>query len=609
MKQQSNSKIHYPILILFILIVFTANPHLYAQNRWFEDRAMNYKINVPVNYQTNQLIDGTDKIQVFVSPDQNLVIRIRSFKLNQPITELQLQSVFEQNIINGAIRIMDEQSNLNGLPARWSGYSWLYNNVSTILTNYYIVRPDFAYVVWSICAENMPDQKTAELSNILGSFTLINGHPQTPVIAQPPNQSGSSIAPQANTNSLNHQQSASTNQSVSAQTTNTSNHSSSRSGIDVFAIGIGTGITTDLQITNPTTTIPPSSPMIHAVFNYNGHANGQNFEVKWFSKTHNCLIIEDSYLPAINGKNQIHSSIENSSIPWPVGEYRAELWMNGENISGRNFAVGTPSTNGSLLGKCWTDGKGNNQTKSLGGKYYSLDLNTVKDNDLFEVKVTSGSLQFVTIHYRNSSGVWYTAYKGPNTKFRVGDLLNGKRNLFTHLIINVNAEHEKYLSVACYADIVLNPGGQAPPVTQMQQQTTNTPAKTTSSSSGKVSQIILDNTNNTYDFDSGRVCSIKDNPEPDVINEPWCTALPALCGNWAKTGKSRMEDVTTAPTSGFISDGKSFVDCQECPVNEVLVFKNKEGRLGKLMIIKDEKTQTANGCQHRITCLVEFPAF
>lgn len=597
------------ICALFLIFIF-GNKSLFAQNRWIEDRAMNFKINVPSNYQTNQLMDGTDKVHAFVSPDQNLVVRVRAFKLNQGITDVQLQSIFESNIIKGAVKLIDEASDLNGLPARWCGYSWLYNNVSTVLTNYYIVRPDYAYVVWAICAENMVDQKTTEMSNILGSFTLINGHPQNVPITQTQN-----LPLNTKTNqSIPVDQSPQTNTQINNSADPSLSHTgSSSSGIDVFAIGIGLGVDSDLKVTNPVTTIPPSAKAIHAVFNYKGNANGQNFQVKWHSVTHDCLVIEDSFFPIVNGKNQVHSSIENGGKAWPLGDYRTELWLNNERINGRNFSIGTQqkeiAAKSNVLGKCYADGNGNNQTKSLGGKYYSLDLNTVSDNDIFEIQVTSGSLQLVTIHYRNTSGIWYTAYKGTNTRFRVGDVLNGKRNLYTHLIINVNAEHEKYLPVACYADILINPSGQTPPVAQQQQQATNIPTKSTGTSLGKVQQIVLDNTNNTYDFDSGRVCSVQQNPEPDVMNEPWCTSLPALCGNWARTGKSRLEDVKSAPASGYISDGKSFIDCQECPVNEVLVFKNREGRYGKLMIIKDENSKVNGNCQHRITCLVEFPAF
>lgn len=607
---------------LFLISVFGSRS-VFAQSRWIEDRAMNFKINVPASYQTNQLVDGTDKVHAFVSPDQNLVIRVRAFKLNQVITDIQLQSIFEQNIIKGAVKLIDEASDLNGLPARWCGYTWMYNNVSTVLTNYYIVRPDYAYVVWSICAENMVDQKTLEMSNIMGSFTLINGHPQSKQLAQMQTQTGNYGMRQTPTNNPpieNNQQVGNTTGNASnsgwsnqqqSNTTTYNSAKSSSSGIEVFAIGIGTGVDSELRITNPTTSIPPTTKSIHAVFNYNGNTGGQNFQVRWFSITHDCLVIEDSFYPTINGKNQVHSTIENGGKAWPLGDYRTELWLNDEKINGRNFTIGTAQketvVKSNILGKCFADGKGNNQTKSLGGKYYSLDLNTVSDDDIFEVQATSGTLQFVTIHYRNSSGVWYTAYKGPDTKFRVGDVLNGKRSLYTHLNINVNAEHEKYLPVACYANIVLNPEGQAPPVTRQQAKTTS--VNTANSSAGKIVQIVLDNNNNTYDFDSGRICNAKDNPEPDVINEPWCTTSPALCGNWAKTGKSKMEDVTSAPASGFISDGKSFVDCQECPVNEVLVFKNKEGRLGKLMIIKDENSKVNGNCQHRITCLVQFPAF
>lgn len=87
----------------------------------------------------------------------------------------------------------------------------------------------------------------------------------------------------------------------------------------------------------------------------------------------------------------------------------------------------------------------------------------------------------------------------------------------------------------------------------------------------------------------------------DVMNRPWCTPLPALTGNWIRIGKSRMEDVISAPSSGYLSDGKDFIDCAEAPLNEVLLFKLANGKYAKLMIISDEQSKTSSGCEHKIT--------
>lgn len=516
-------------ILLFILLFFSIFRDGYAQSRWVEDRPMNFKINVPANYQINQLVDGTDKIHAFISPDQNLVIRVRAFKLNQSITDVQLQSIFEQNIIKGAGRIMDEASDLNGLPARWSGYIWMYNNVNTVLTNYYIARPDFAYVVWAICTENMLDQKTAEMSNILGSFTLINGHPQQSNSQIASNQTSSgTISDYTSQKSSNNtvtgqptlENSGTSNQSgwstQSTASTSSSTLSTSAMGVKVVSLQMGAGVNKSLDIIDSGTNFPVSEKQIHLVFDYQGNAKGQNFEVKWLSITHNCLVIADEYLPTVNGKTRVHSYIENGGNIWPFGNYRTEVWYAGRKLTEKEFSVGSQQKAATPTGE-----------KLLG---------------------------------------------------------------------------------ECYADVWLLPPGKTTTAVARQQTTTaNTSAGT--SQKGGVKQIVLDNQNNGYDFATGKVRNGHQSPDPDVLNEPWCTTNPALCGNWAKTGKSRLEDVKSAPASGYISDGKSFVDCQECPVNEVLVFKLKDGSYGKLMITKDEKTQTNSGCQHRITCMVEYPAF
>lgn len=622
MKHYSKNKFVYTCILFALLLIVASGPNVYGQSKWIEDRQMNFKINVPATFQTNQLWDGSDKIHAFVSPDQNLVVRVRAIPLKQSITDVQLQSIFENKIIQGAIRLNDEASDLNGLPARWSGYMWKYNNVNTVLVNYYIIRPEMAYVVWSITAENMVEQKTEEMSNILGSFSLINGHPVQNNSQITTNQSSSASTPvytvtNSNNTATNSQQTAqysgTTSQSATTEKRATSS-SVNIKGVRATSLQMGAGVNNSLDIIDGGTNFPVSEKQIHLVFDYQGSTNGQNFEVKWLSVTHNCLVIADEYLPVVNGKNRVHSYIDNTGNAWPLGDYRAEIWYSGQKLAEKEFSigkqqVGQTSTPGNILGKCYADGKGNNQTKSLGGKYYSLDLNTVNDNDVFEVRVTSGTLQFVMIHYRNSSGIWYLAYKGPNTKFRIGDILNGKRNLYTHLIINVNAEHEKYLPLACYADIILNPSGQNPPAIQQQTQNAMVNTPKTNTGSGKIYQIVMDNNNCGFDFATGHVRSCHQSPDPDVMSEPWCTNNPALCGNWAKTGKSRLEDVTSAPASGYISDGKSFTDCQECPVNEVLVFKLKDGSYGKLLIVKDDYGKVNGNCQHKITCMIEYPAF
>ncbi|MCD6180477.1 MAG: hypothetical protein J7K39_11305 [Bacteroidales bacterium] len=125
-------------------------------------------------------------------------------------------------------------------------------------------------------------------------------------------------------------------------------------------------------------------------------------------------------------------------------------------------------------------------------------------------------------------------------------------------------------------------------------------------SSSKVKTVKLGGSKNYYNFKKGIVKSYDD---ADLLNEPWCTEFPALCGNWVKTGKSQLNQVNSAPALGYISDGKGFTDCQQVPVNEVLVFKLKDGTYAKVLIIKDQFSKTNNRCNHDITLQIIYPAF
>ena len=94
--------------------------------------------------------------------------------------------------------------------------------------------------------------------------------------------------------------------------------------------------------------------------------------------------------------------------------------------------------------------------------------------------------------------------------------------------------------------------------------------------------------------------------------EPWCTQDAGVCGNWVLTNQSNMSAVTSAPSSGYISDGTGYMDCQILPTNNVAVVKLKDGSYAKIMIQKTNfsNSQSQNPpCKHVTTILVEYPAF
>lgn len=105
----------------------------------------------------------------------------------------------------------------------------------------------------------------------------------------------------------------------------------------------------------------------------------------------------------------------------------------------------------------FTDGKGNNRTKKLGGNYAAIKLDSLNAEDLLRINPVSGTFKYVTLHARYSGGYWKTIYKGANTSFPVAKYLSSykKDKKCTHVIISVNGAHEKYEPIACKADILV----------------------------------------------------------------------------------------------------------------------------------------------------------
>lgn len=118
--------------------------------------------------------------------------------------------------------------------------------------------------------------------------------------------------------------------------------------------------------------------------------------------------------------------------------------------------------------------------------------------------------------------------------------------------------------------------------------------------------VILGFPNAYFNFKTGLV-SDDWNVEHHIGNEPWCTDEPGLCGNWVATTATALDDMTTPPTTGYISDSAGFEDCQHAPLNKVLVFKLDDGSYGKAIIHSDDYSTDTSGCTHTLVMDYEYP--
>ena len=144
-----------------------------AGQKWVQDDQMNFKIRIPSDYQKNRLVEGTDVVHAFLSPDQNVAIRIRSFEVDKNASIETVVKAFEQGIIAGAQKLLDDRYTLNGIPGKICGYKWKFNNTPVGLAIFYTIRNNIAYIVWSIVPEQIFKQRTPETDAIINTFTII----------------------------------------------------------------------------------------------------------------------------------------------------------------------------------------------------------------------------------------------------------------------------------------------------------------------------------------------------------------------------------------------------------------------------------------------------
>lgn len=118
--------------------------------------------------------------------------------------------------------------------------------------------------------------------------------------------------------------------------------------------------------------------------------------------------------------------------------------------------------------------------------------------------------------------------------------------------------------------------------------------------------IVLDGSNPFYNFKTGMTYSIDNMPadidENGIINEFWCTDLPALCGNYWVSDKTSFDEFQKIPSVSFTSN------CTEVDLNKVIVFELADGSYALVRIVDDAFTNTGQDCIHTITLEVNYPA-
>lgn len=301
------------LLLLIVLSFFCLN--LKAQNRWIEDSQMKFKISVPNNYQTNEFWDGPDKIHAFVSPDQNVAVRVRSIAVPANTGSELIMQAFSQNVIKGAQQMVNQAFTLNGMNGQMAAYKWKYNKINVVIGAFYTVQNSIAYVVWTMIPENLFAKRNAESDAITNSFTVLADATPTATTSQSGGLGGlggiSNSQPQVAQELV----------------------------IFISEMKIGSEATADAQILQEQTIIDPSSEKIYFVFAYNGNAIGKTFVTKWYNESSNVHLGDSPFFPSDAPSGRGMTSIDNHSGNWSKGNYRVEIWLNDRKLDEKRFEV------------------------------------------------------------------------------------------------------------------------------------------------------------------------------------------------------------------------------------------------------------------------------
>jgi hypothetical protein len=183
------------------LLLFAAQ-EVNASQQWVKDDKMQFKIQIPSNYQKNRIVEDADGIHAFLSPDQNVAVRIRSFKVDNNATLDSVIKAFEQHIIVGAQKLLDDKYVLNSISGKICGYKWKFNNIPVGLAAFVTIQNKIAYIVWSIVPEQMFKQRTPETDAIINTFTVLGSNKSSATasvgIQNHKNSKGSSVGKKQN---------------------------------------------------------------------------------------------------------------------------------------------------------------------------------------------------------------------------------------------------------------------------------------------------------------------------------------------------------------------------------------------------------------------------
>lgn len=151
-----------------LIVIFILTGTLFAGT--YKDPDYKFQI-IPSNgWQTKAYFDGEERLFDAMSPDQNLMVRVRAIHLPYAIPMEALRGSYEKKALSGTAPYREEPVVLNGVAGKSYSYHWQYKGNPLNVVTWFSILPDMAYIVTQIVPESMLSTRGPEARQIIHSF-------------------------------------------------------------------------------------------------------------------------------------------------------------------------------------------------------------------------------------------------------------------------------------------------------------------------------------------------------------------------------------------------------------------------------------------------------
>lgn len=603
---------------IFILFVFLSGL-LSAQ--WVTDNGFGFKINVPSDWSRETKTEGTDKIYDFVHPSNNIFLEIRAFKADASVTPDAIAQYFESQYLPTANRVAFEDYTLNNTPGKFAGYTMTVNDLDVGIGTFYAVKNGFGYVLWTMIETRLYNQYSGIGDEVLNTFTTFSA-------------------------------SSTTRRAVIGPSFKITN------------MKLGKRLTTnyDILTQDEVKEFKSNQDKIYVIWDWEGKAVGKNMTVKWYYNGQEISDASKSYTLPADAQGYGYANIIKPSGGFKAGKYYVQIDFQGQKQRRIDFEVKKAASNagtGFVItppgGKGNSSNSGNGSGKNLNPNHPNSSSNFNLNHQSFKLgeelqpgsksnlkspstKFYKNTPQVISVFEWNGNGNghqikvnWHYYAPGSSDKMTivssVFDFPNqegGASNFslskpdagwpegqyWVEYYMDGQFENEFRFDVIPGSSSAASSSNSAWGTAAAGSSSSQNPGSSSTNSTAKKIVLISAGSQSCYSFKTGKIHG--DHQNADIMVEPWCTQDVGVCGNWLVTNHTNMAAVTSAPASGYLSDGKSFTDCDVMAMNKVVIVKLKDGTYAKMMILKTDFTKSDSQnppCQHKATILVQYPAF